>query len=68
MKKAFMERRMAQIERRYEAGRKYARQEAAALAGMAEDPKVPDDCLDNSDFEDGYNDWLTEPDSAPISA
>ena len=68
MEKAFMERRMAQIKRRYEAGRKYAKQECAALAGAAETPEVPEDCLDDSDFEAGYNAYLEEPDSAPAAA
>ena len=42
-------------------GREYAAQEAAALVGMAEDPEVPEGCLDDPDFERGYNEYLEEP-------
>ena len=52
----------------YVKGREYAAQKAAALAGMAEDPEVPEECLDDSDFERGYNEYLEEPDESSDSA
>jgi hypothetical protein len=67
MESTFMERRLAQMESRHEAGRKYAKQECAALAGMAEDPKMPEECENDPDFEAGYQAYLEDPD-APSTA
>ncbi len=63
VKDIFMKRRMAQIAARYEAGRAYAKEEMAALAGMlTRVPEVPEGCEGNSDFEEGYYAYLDEPD------
>ncbi len=46
----------------FKEGQIYAQQEAGYLAGVGLEPKMPDDCGGNPDFDRGYHDHLDRPD------
>ena len=57
-KQIYADKKQIQIKSRYNAGREYAKQECAYLAGMAVEPEVPEGCLGNGDFQVGYDGYL----------
>ena len=52
---------MTYIDKAYVAGRKYAKEESASLAGVWPDPSIPNEYLGHPEFERGYEDYLNEP-------
>lgn len=51
---------------RFAQGQRYAKEEVASLAGMAETPEIPEGCEGDPDFERGYHHHLDQSD-APTS-